>query len=108
MQGYSCRYIGTNDPFYDIIKDRAIKDFKELYNMSRKAYLVEYAIKTRVVVPTPNRELTEEELFKYVATTARNKIIANMEYDNTYPYNQDIVEIKQDTELPYDPINDSL
>lgn len=105
---YISEDIRTNHPFYDIIKERAIKDFKELYNKSKKAYLVEYSIRTRVIVPTPDEDLTEEKLLDLVNNVARRKIRENIKDDNGYPYEENIVEIKQDTEVPYDPISDSL
>ena len=72
----------------------------------KKAYLVEFAVKVRVVADIPEIELTEEEEETLIGNMAIQKIRQHARDDNQYPYIENLAFIEEDIEVPYGSLDD--
>lgn len=70
--------------------------------MSKKAVLVNFGIKTRVIVDIPEgKTLDDDEVFDMVSDAAIKQIKHYAATDDSFPYPENIIEIDYDYELPY-------
>jgi len=70
--------------------------------MSKQALLVDFSIRTRVVVDLPNgADLNDDKYFDTIAKAAIEKVRQGVMEDEHYPYGDNITEIEYDEEIPY-------
>lgn len=76
--------------------------------VGKTAVLVEYSIRTRVIVDLPqDASIHNETYWERIADAARLQIKDYVKTDKYYPYPDDIVELELDTEVPYNPQTDA-
>lgn len=101
----------TNDLNQDVIeqlKADAQEESGYIEATGKTAVLVEYNIRTRVLVDLPQGAgINDEVYWERIADAARLQIKDYVKTDKYYPYPDDIIELELDTEVPYNPQRDS-
>lgn len=101
----------TNDLNQDVIeqlKADAQEESGYVEAVGKTAVLVEYSIRTRVIVDLPqDASIDDETYWERIAEAAQSQIRDYVKTDKYYPYPDDIVELELDTEVPYNPQTDA-
>lgn len=75
--------------------------------MTKKAVLVEFSILTRVIVDVPEgQSVDSDEMFETTGGKALDNIRRYVSEDIHYPYLENIVEINEDTEVPFGTLDE--
>lgn len=70
--------------------------------MPKQALLVDFNIRTRVVVDLPeNADPNDDEYFDDIARAAIEKVRQGVTENEDYPYGENITDIEYDEEIPY-------
>lgn len=70
--------------------------------MTKIAVLVEVSVKTRVVVDVPEgKDIESEDVSELISNKAIEKVRNNTFENKDYPYVENVVNIEEDTEVPY-------
>jgi hypothetical protein len=68
----------------------------------KKAFLVTANVTTRVVIDMPDDGVLDEATFDKLVDKAKSRLIDNLSND----YYDCVEDVREDTDMPYDPNND--